>query len=102
MKSAVCFVDRYEELLQQLARKRGCQGIICGHIHTPEDKQVGDVHYLNSGDWVESLTAIIEHHDGRMELIRYEEFMSRLERSDSTEAPAEAPGTPDLACASSI
>jgi UDP-2,3-diacylglucosamine pyrophosphatase LpxH/glycosyltransferase involved in cell wall biosynthesis len=75
VKSAVCFVDSYEELLQQLARKRGCQGIICGHIHTPENKQVGDIHYLNSGDWVESMTAIIEHLDGRFELIRYKDFM---------------------------
>lgn len=75
VKSAVSFVDRYEELLQDLARLRKCDGIICGHIHTPEDKQVGDVHYLNSGDWVESLTAIIEHHDGRMELVTYEGFL---------------------------
>lgn len=74
VKSAVCFVDRYEELLQQLARHRKCDGIICGHIHTPEDKQVGDVHYLNSGDWVESLTAVIEHEDGRMQLVRYADF----------------------------
>ena len=78
VKSAVCFVDRYEELLQQLAHHRKCDGIICGHIHTPEDKQVGDIHYLNSGDWVESLTAIIEHPDGRLELVRYQEFMERL------------------------
>lgn len=75
VKSAVCFVDRYEELLQNLARHRKCDGIICGHIHTPEDKLVGDIRYLNSGDWVESLTAIIEHFDGRMELVRYREFM---------------------------
>jgi UDP-2,3-diacylglucosamine pyrophosphatase LpxH len=75
VKSAVCFVDRYEELLQNLARHRQCDGIICGHIHTPEDKLVGDIRYLNSGDWVESLTAIIEHFDGRMELVRYREFM---------------------------
>jgi UDP-2,3-diacylglucosamine pyrophosphatase LpxH/glycosyltransferase involved in cell wall biosynthesis len=78
VKSAVCFVDRYEELLQELARHRKCDGIICGHIHTPEDKQVGDVHYLNSGDWVESLTAIIEHLDGRMELVHYSEFINSL------------------------
>lgn len=78
VKSAVSFVDRYEELLQELARHRECDGIICGHIHTPEDKQVGDIHYLNSGDWVESLTAIIEHNDGRMELVRYEEFLNSL------------------------
>ncbi|MES2438282.1 MAG: glycosyltransferase [Verrucomicrobiota bacterium] len=78
VKSAVSFVDRYEELLQDLARHKQCDGIICGHIHTPEDKQVGRIHYLNSGDWVESLTAIIEHHDGRMELVQYAEFLKTL------------------------
>lgn len=78
VKSAVSFVDRYEELLQELARHKKCDGIICGHIHTPEDKQVGETHYLNSGDWVESLTAIIEHHDGRMELVNYEKFLESL------------------------
>ena len=78
VKGAVSFVDKYEVQLQRLARQRECQGIICGHIHTPADKQVGDIHYLNSGDWVESLSAIIEHHDGRMELITYQEFMCRM------------------------
>jgi len=82
VKSAVCFVDRYEQLLQELARHRKCDGIICGHIHTPEDKQVGDVRYLNSGDWVESLTGIIEHHDGRMELVEYRSFLDGLKRAD--------------------
>jgi UDP-2,3-diacylglucosamine pyrophosphatase LpxH len=71
-------VDRYEELLQELARHKKCDGIICGHIHTPEDKRVGETYYLNSGDWVESLTAIIEHHDGRMELVNYEKFLESL------------------------
>ena len=78
VKSAVSFVDKYEELLQDLARHKKCDGIICGHIHTPEDKQVGEIHYLNSGDWVESLTAIIEHNDGRLELVHYEEFIKSL------------------------
>jgi UDP-2,3-diacylglucosamine pyrophosphatase LpxH/glycosyltransferase involved in cell wall biosynthesis len=78
VKSAVCFVDRYEELLQELARHRKCDGIICGHIHTPEDKQVGGIHYLNSGDWVESMTAIIEHDDGRLELVQHGEFLARM------------------------
>ena len=82
VKSAVCFVDRYEELLQDLARHKQCEGIICGHIHTPEDKQMGNVHYLNSGDWVESLTAVIEHLDGRMELVRYGEFIAKFRRHD--------------------
>jgi UDP-2,3-diacylglucosamine pyrophosphatase LpxH len=47
---------------------------MCGHIHTAADKQLGDVHYLNSGDWVESLTAIVEHLDGRYELLEYKRF----------------------------
>jgi UDP-2,3-diacylglucosamine pyrophosphatase LpxH/glycosyltransferase involved in cell wall biosynthesis len=75
VKSAVSFVDNYEVLLQELALHKECDGIICGHIHTPEDKKIGKVHYLNSGDWVESLTAIVEHHDGRMELIYYKDFL---------------------------
>ncbi|MEI8039193.1 MAG: glycosyltransferase [Verrucomicrobiota bacterium] len=81
VKSAVCYVDRYEQLLQDLARHKKCDGIICGHIHTPEDRQVGLIHYLNSGDWVESLTAIIEHQDGRMELVQYAEFLAELRRA---------------------
>jgi len=60
----------------EIAIHRKCDGIICGHIHTPEDKQVGEIHYLNSGDWVESLTAIAEHFDVRMELIEFETFMA--------------------------
>ncbi len=78
VKSAVSFLDRYEQLLQNLAREKNCDGIICGHIHTPEDKLVGGIHYLNSGDWVESLSAIIEHYDGRMELVGYQDFLRRL------------------------
>jgi ATP phosphoribosyltransferase len=64
VKSAVSFVDNYEHQLQEFARRRKCDGIICGHIHTPEDKRVGGIRYLNSGDWVESLTAVVEHRDG--------------------------------------
>jgi UDP-2,3-diacylglucosamine pyrophosphatase LpxH/glycosyltransferase involved in cell wall biosynthesis len=78
VKSAVNFVGEYETQLQDFARKKNCDGIICGHIHTPEDKQVGEIRYLNSGDWVESLTAIVEHYDGRLELVHYAEFMAAL------------------------
>jgi len=82
VKSAVSFIDKYEQLLQELALHKECDGIICGHIHTPEDKQVGAIHYLNSGDWVESLTAIVEHHDGRMELIEFDKFMAGCDQVD--------------------
>ena len=94
VKSAVTFVDRYEDQLKELAVIRGCRGIICGHIHTPADKQLENgVHYLNSGDWVESLTAIVEKTPGDFDLIHYQEFMDgpdldkamRLRESDFVE-----------------
>ena len=76
MKQAVSFAGRYEEQLRDLARHEGACGIICGHIHTPADKMIEGIHYLNSGDWVESRTAIVEHLDRRMEVIRYEDFLA--------------------------
>jgi len=86
VKSAVSFVDRYEDQLEQLAIVRGCQGIICGHIHTPADKTLDNgVHYLNSGDWVESLTAIVEPTPGEFELVQHGEFMARRESGASLE-----------------
>ena len=83
VKSAVNFVGQYEEQLQHFAHKRKCIGIICGHI-LPDNKMVGDIHYLNSGDWVESLTALVEHHDGSFEIIDYA-------GSASTSRPKPAP-----------
>lgn len=90
VKGAVSFVGKYEEQLQNLARKRDCKGIICGHIHTADDKMVGDIHYLNSGDWVESLTAIVEYDDGRFEIIDYKTFCERLEEKTRERAERKA------------
>lgn len=80
VKGAVSFVGKYEEQLQGLARERKCSGIICGHIHTPADKRLGDIHYLNSGDWVESMTAVVEHLDRTFEVITYEDWCERTNR----------------------
>ena len=84
VKSAVNFIGKYEEQLQLYARRRRCTGIICGHIHMPADKQIDDIHYLNSGDWVESLTAIVETTDREMKLITYEDFFK--ERAEAMAA----------------
>jgi UDP-2,3-diacylglucosamine pyrophosphatase LpxH len=89
VKQAVSFVGNFEEQVAALARNRGCVGVICGHIHTPADKMIGDIHYLNSGDWVESLTGIVEHHDGRFELMNFADFVARVPMA-STAAPATA------------
>jgi UDP-2,3-diacylglucosamine pyrophosphatase LpxH len=74
VKSAVNHISSFETELVRLARDQGCVGIICGHIHTPADKHIEGVHYLNSGDWVESLSAIVEHYDGRFELVDFKTF----------------------------
>jgi UDP-2,3-diacylglucosamine pyrophosphatase LpxH len=78
VKSAVNHVSNFEVHIADLARARGCQGVMCGHIHTPADKMLGDIHYLNSGDWIESLTAIVEHWDGTYELIEYSKFLKEF------------------------
>ena len=88
VKQAVGFVGRYEEQLQNLARWRQCDGIICGHIHTPADKMIGEIHYLNSGDWVESMTAIIEHEDHTFEVLSYHDFCARTGREPKGTEPS--------------
>ena len=84
VKGAVNAVGRYEDALQNFARERDCIGIICGHIHTPADKMIDGIHYLNSGDWVESLTAIGETYDGRFEMIEFESFQQRIAEMNGT------------------
>lgn len=86
VKQAVNYISNFENLVQDFARKRGCDGFICGHIHTPDDKMIGGIHYLNSGDWVESMTAIVEHHDGRMEVLLYSDFCEQLQAHAQTKA----------------
>jgi UDP-2,3-diacylglucosamine pyrophosphatase LpxH len=69
VKEAVKAVDRFETALANEALRRGFDGVVCGHIHHAEMREVSGVLYLNDGDWVESCTALVEHHDGRLELI---------------------------------
>jgi UDP-2,3-diacylglucosamine pyrophosphatase LpxH len=69
VKGAVKAIDRYEVALAGEARRRGFDGVVCGHIHHAEMREINGVLYLNDGDWVESCTALVEHHDGRLELI---------------------------------
>jgi UDP-2,3-diacylglucosamine pyrophosphatase LpxH len=63
-KSAVSYIADFEASLVALARVKRCDGVICGHIHHPENKFYGDVHYLNSGDWIDSLSALVEEESG--------------------------------------
>ncbi len=69
VKRAVSYVGDFEAAVAREARKRGLHGVVCGHIHHAEMREVEGVLYCNDGDWVESLTALVEHHDGRLEII---------------------------------
>lgn len=69
VKRAVNFIGDFEQAVAREARKRGMQGVVCGHIHHAELRDIDGVLYANDGDWVESLTALVEHADGRLEIL---------------------------------
>lgn len=71
VKNAVQFVSDYADAIVAEARRRGVDGIVCGHIHQAEIRHVGGVLYCNDGDWVESCTALVEHFDGRLEILHW-------------------------------
>ena len=73
VKTAVAFIGAFEEAVASEARRRGADGVICGHIHHASDRSFHGVHYLNCGDWVESCTAVVETMDGRLHVIRWED-----------------------------
>jgi UDP-2,3-diacylglucosamine pyrophosphatase LpxH len=62
---------KFEQNLAGYCKKRGFDGVICGHIHHAEIKDIDGVKYMNDGDWVESCTALVEHHNGTWEIITW-------------------------------
>ena len=71
VKKALTFIYDFEESVVRHARERRVDGVICGHIHAATIREIDGMCYVNCGDWVDSCTAIVEHHDGRLELIRW-------------------------------
>jgi UDP-2,3-diacylglucosamine pyrophosphatase LpxH len=71
VKQAVNYISDFEEKLAELAKANDCEGVICGHIHRPEMRQINDILYLNSGDWVESMSALTEDFDGNWALVYF-------------------------------
>lgn len=69
VKTAVNFIFDFEDSVIRAVRERGLDGVICGHIHAAAIREVGTVTYMNCGDWVDSCTALVEHFDGRIELV---------------------------------
>ncbi len=71
VKNALQFIEDFEGAVAAEARRRGVDGVICGHIHKAEMRDIDGVTYINDGDWVESCTALVEHFDGRMEILHW-------------------------------
>jgi UDP-2,3-diacylglucosamine pyrophosphatase LpxH len=69
VKQAVNFISEYEAVLADEARRKGFDGIVCGHIHSACIRQIGGLDYINTGDWVESCTAVVEAADGTLRLV---------------------------------
>jgi len=98
VKNAVEFIGKYEEVVARAAGERGVDGVVCGHIHTAEHRVFTHngkpVEYWNDGDWVEGCNALVEHHDGRMEILHWPDVMKAREESEAAlaAAAAAAPG----------
>ena len=78
VKRAVEFVGNFEDAVVRNAREARVDGVVCGHIHTAESREIDGIHYCNDGDWVESCTALVEHADGRLELVDWVRDRTRL------------------------
>ena len=75
VKNAVSYISSFENALAAEAKKRGVDGVICGHIHKPEIRDIDGITYCNDGDWVESLSALVEDQAGALRLVTWQEIM---------------------------
>ncbi|MEE4201181.1 UDP-2,3-diacylglucosamine diphosphatase [Erythrobacter sp.] len=86
VKNAAQFIGRYEEVVARAAGERGVDGVVCGHIHTAEMRDFtfdGErIEYWNDGDWVEGCNALVEHEDGRMEILDWPEIVAAREAAE--------------------
>ncbi len=85
VKNAVSYITSFEDALAAEARKQGLDGVICGHIHKPEIRDIDGILYCNDGDWVESLSALVEERTGELRLVDWHEIMLRWEQTQFSE-----------------
>ena len=90
VKNAVEYICRFEEAVVAEARRRGADGVIAGHIHVAEIREINGVLYCNDGDWVESCTALVEHHDGTLEILHWAD-RDDVKQTVTTPATAKKP-----------
>jgi len=80
VKNAVSYINAFEEAVAFEAKKRGMDGVVCGHIHRPEIRDINGVTYCNDGDWVESLSALVETEAGELKIIYYHDVLAWCQR----------------------
>jgi len=81
VKNAVQFISNFEQAVAYETARLGVDGVVCGHIHRPEITKLNNIIYCNCGDWVESCSALVEHHDGSLELLRWADTVASLKRT---------------------
>ena len=90
VKNAVNYIGAFEDALAGEAKKEGADGVVCGHIHHARIADLSGFRYINTGDWVESCTAVVEHHDGQLEIIRWPKAMADPDDADHDDDDAPA------------
>ena len=94
VKKAVSFIFDFENAVAHAAAQRGVDGVVCGHIHSAADRRIGNVRYLNCGDWVDTCSAVVEHFDGRIEVVHW-----GVQGAATSPAPLALPALPSRALA---
>ena len=82
VKNAVSFISRFEEVVAHEAGARGVDGVVCGHIHNAEMREIEGIEYYNDGDWVVGCTALVEHASGAMEVLHWADEIAKPRNAD--------------------
>lgn len=88
VKNAVNFISAFEQVMTDEARRRGCDGVVCGHIHKAEIRDIDGILYCNDGDWVESLSALVETFEGELKIVYWTQKHSPEVSVHATQVPA--------------
>jgi len=88
VKNAVSFISRFEEVVAHEAGTRGVDGVVCGHIHNAEMREIDGIEYYNDGDWVEGCTALVEHDDGQMQVLHWADEIAKRTAAEGVQPSA--------------
>ena len=91
VKNAVNFIGSFERELAEEAKRRGADGVVCGHIHHPAIRMIDDIAYVNTGDFVESCSLVVERDDGALEVVTWSKPFAQLQRELAAAARADEP-----------